>query len=110
MKKVFEILKLKRVLFPLVLFGQLAIFMAIATAFRLETHNSPLGFTYAVVMSVTIVCFCLKTIKDHREWLKSTKDPIFGVPILLILLYLPIFILGIVLVYFIFKVGNYVNK
>ena len=109
MKKLFDILKLKRVMFPLVFFGQLAVFITIATIFGLETQNSPLGFAYAVVMSVTIIYFCLKTIKDHREWLKSIKDPIFGAPILLMLLYVPIFILGIVLVYFIFNIGNYLN-
>jgi len=60
-------LKKKRVLFPLIFFGQLAVFIAIAIIFNLETHNSVLGAIYGYTMCFTIIGFIIKFLKDHKK-------------------------------------------
>jgi len=60
-------LKKKRVLFPLMFFSHLAVFVAIALIFNLETHNSVLGVIYAYTMGFMVIGFLIKILKDHKK-------------------------------------------
>jgi len=78
MNRLFVLIKKKRIMFPLIFFGQIGLIAAIANAFDLETANSPLGMIYAFIMCCTLICFLVKILKDHRAWVSVTKIPFFG--------------------------------
>ena len=80
-----RLLKRKRVLFPIIFFGQIVIFILIAIIFGLETENSPLGTVYAYTLIVTLIGFCVKIIKDHKIRLTEFKMPIFPISALSLL-------------------------
>jgi len=85
-----RILRKKRFLFPIIFFAQILIAAVVGIVFELETTNSPLGATYAVVMVVTIIYFLVKIIKDHKTVLTDVKIPFLGLSVIWIL-YLAIF-------------------
>ena len=72
------ILKRKRVLFPLILLGESAIFITIAIVFNLGMSNSIFNAVNAFVMNFTVAIFLAKIIKDHKTELSTIKFPGFG--------------------------------
>jgi len=76
-----EVIKKKRVYFPLIFIGQIVIVSIIAHIFGLETYNSVLGTIYAVALFSTIIWLILKVIKDHGDKLSTVKIPVYGVSI-----------------------------
>jgi hypothetical protein len=73
-----NIIKKKRVLFPIIFFGEIAIVAVIAIIFDLETGDSPLGVAYAYVMAFTLMGFVLKILKDHKTELSNMELPFVG--------------------------------
>jgi len=76
-----ELIKKKRVYFPLIFIGQFALTLIIAHIFGLETQNSVLSAIYFVALVATITWLILKIIKDHRAKLSQIEIPIFGVSV-----------------------------
>lgn len=68
-----KILKKKRILFPLIFLGELAIFITIAIIFDLETNNSLYGVIFAYILFGTFVWFLIKIIKNHKTKLSTIK-------------------------------------
>ena len=97
-----DFLKRKRILFPLIFFGQIAIVAIISLIFELETDNSPLGVAYAYIMGFTVIWFATKIIKEHKTELIDKKVPFMGQLTILGMLYtliaVMIFVLGIITV------------
>jgi len=85
MEKMKQMIKKKKVSFPLIFFGQIIIFIAIANIFGLETGNSLLGGIYAVIMFFTLMWFLIKIIKDHKTELNRVTVPLIGISIIWVL-------------------------
>jgi len=101
MKKIKQMLKKKRILFPLIFFGEIAITIIIAHVFGLETSNSPLGAVFSFVMGFTFIIFLLKIIKDHKAELIAIRIPFIEISIIWVLyLALAQIILAVVLLPF----------
>ncbi|MCL2457013.1 MAG: hypothetical protein FWD19_05650 [Defluviitaleaceae bacterium] len=73
-----NLFKKKRVLFPLIFFGEIIIVLVIGEIFNLETNNSPLGAVYAYVMGFTLLGFIFKILKDHKSEISNMKIPLWG--------------------------------
>ena len=106
-EKLKEVLKKKRALYPIILLGELAIVIAIAVIFDLETHNSPFAAVAIYIIGGTIIWFLIKICKDHKSELAAIRFEAMGVSVLvwlyfviglltsLLVLFLPLMILGI---------------
>jgi len=70
-----DIIKKKRVLFPLIFFGEIIIIAVIAKIFDLETSNSPLGIIYAYIMDFTLIGFLIKIRKDYKSTIAKMEMP-----------------------------------
>ena len=80
----------KRVLYPLVFFGELAIVMLIARIFDLETENSLYGGICATLMALTIMVFFIKIIQEYKTkypWVNVLYFPIFIITLMSIILW-----------------------
>jgi len=74
-----KILKQKKILFPFIFLVELAILIAIAIIFNLETDNSLYGAVFAFVIWGTFLWFLIKIVKDHKTKLSTVKIPLFGI-------------------------------
>jgi len=90
-----KLLKKKRFLYPLILIGQIMIVAIVAAVFDLETYNSVLGVIYTYTLLITLICFVVVIIRDHKVTLFNIKVPYFEIPIVLWLLYLTLVMLVI---------------
>jgi len=91
-------LKKKRVLFPLILFFELAIITIIARVFSFETENSLYGLISAYIIFITFVVFIFMIIKDHKVKLVSTKIPYIDISVLWVFYFAMVLIIFILVI------------
>ena len=82
-----NLLKKKRVLFPLIFLGELAIVIIIAIIFDLETGNSLYGEISSSIMFATFVWFLFRIAKDHKTKLSAIKIPLFEISVIWVIYY-----------------------
>ena len=97
-----EIIKKKKILFPIIFLGELVVLTAVAIIFDLEINNTLYGLIFVYILFITIVIFLIKIIKDHKLELSTMKLPLFGDSVLRVLYFataLIIFILIAILAF-----------
>ena len=77
-----EMLKQKRVLFPIIFCAELVLILSIASIFNLETDNTLFGGIAIYVIFCTLVWFLIRIIKDHKIQLSTMKIPLYGFNVL----------------------------
>jgi len=87
-----NLLKRKRVLFPIIFFGQILVFILLSAVFSYEFEDTTLNLVPTFAMLATFIWFLLKVSRDYKEKLSSIKIPPFNIPIVA-LFYLVVVIL-----------------
>ena len=76
-----ELLKKKRVLYPVILFCEIAVFILLAAILNLEYRTSWLRIVYVMTMCSTLISFSYAIIKDYKTRLDVIKLPFFKIRI-----------------------------
>jgi len=85
-----ELLKKKRVLFPVIFFSEIVVFILLAAILDLEFRTSLLRIVYVMIMCFTLTGFLNEIIKDYRARLVAIKIPFIKTHIRLGVLQTPI--------------------
>ena len=103
-----NMLKKKRVLFPLIFLGELAIVIIIAIIFDLEMGNSLYGDVTVSITFATFVWFLFRIIKDHKAELSKMRIPLFEFLSVLGWIYfaIVIMIIGLIVNFLVIIFGN----
>jgi len=70
-----ELLKKKRVLFPVIFLSEIVVFILLAAILDLEFRTSLLRIVYVMTMCATLADFSYEIIKDYRARLVEKKTP-----------------------------------
>ena len=70
-----ELLKKKRVLFPVIFFSEIALFILLAAILDLEFRTSWLRMVYVLTIIFTLINFSYAIIKDYRAKLVAKETP-----------------------------------
>ena len=93
-----DVIKKKRVLFPLIFLGELGVLIAVANIFSLETDNTLYGLIFVYILFITIVVFLIRIIKDHKNELSTIKLPLSGGSVLWSLYFITALIILILII------------